>query len=39
LVKNDLPPLPDILIHLEKRVNDPKADLESVNQAESILKG
>ena len=40
--KNDLPPLPDILIKLEKLVNDPKASLESIAElleSDPVLSG
>jgi HD-like signal output (HDOD) protein len=41
-VKDDLPPLPEILIHLEKKVNDPKSDLESIAElleSDPVLSG
>ena len=41
-MKDDLPPLPEILIHLEKKVNDPKSDLESIAElleSDPVLSG
>ena len=41
-VKDDLPPLPEILIQLEKLVNDPKTDLESIAElveSDPVLSG
>jgi HD-like signal output (HDOD) protein len=41
-LNDDLPPLPEILIHLEKLVNDPKADLESIAElveSDPVLSG
>ena len=41
-VKDDLPPLPEILISLEKLVNDPKADLEMIAElveSDPVLSG
>lgn len=41
-VKDDLPPLPEILIQLEKLVNDPKSDLEAIAElveSDPVLSG
>jgi HD-like signal output (HDOD) protein len=41
-VKGDLPPLPEVLINLEKRINDPDSDLESIAelvQTDPVLAG
>ena len=41
-VKGDLPPLPEVLINLEKRVNDPNSDLESIAElveTDPVLSG
>ena len=40
--KGDLPPLPDILINLENRVNDPDCDILEISgiiEAEPVLSG
>ena len=40
--KGDLPPLSDILINLEGRINDPESDIEEISsliQTEPVLSG
>ncbi len=40
--KEDLPPLSDILINLEGRINDPESDIEEISsliQTEPVLSG
>jgi len=40
--KDDLPPLPDVLISLNKKINDPRTDIEEISQlieTEPVLSG
>lgn len=40
--KDDLPPLPDVLINLNKKINDPKTDIEEISkliETEPVLSG